>query len=131
MTAALEQDLLALESRRISAMVQQDMATLDAMLADDLTYTHSNGTTDSKASFMELVRNPGDHGRYLAVDYHRAEVVPLGDAAIFRGVAQITLEGTGGRPDRSYPVLFLDVYERRDGAWRLRAWQATRLKVDA
>jgi hypothetical protein len=130
MTAAIEQDILELESRRIAAMVQQDMATLDRMLADDLTYTHSNGTTDTKDSFMELVRNPGDHGRYLGVDYRHAEAVPLGDAAIVRGIAQITLEGTGGRPDRSYPVLFLDVWARHDGAWRLKAWQATRLKTD-
>jgi ketosteroid isomerase-like protein len=127
-TTAHPQDILALESRRIAAMVAQDMATLDAMLADDLSYTHSNGTTDTKASFMELVRNPGDHGRYLGVDYRNEAAVALGDAAIVRGIAQITLEGTGGKPDRSYPVLFLDVWERRGGTWRLVAWQATRLK---
>ena len=127
-TPRLAQEILVLESRRIAAMVGQDMTTLDTMLADDLSYTHSNGTTDTKASFMELVRNPGDHGRYLGVDYRQEAAVALGDAAIVRGIAQITLEGTGGKPDRSYPVLFLDVWERRGGAWRLVAWQATRLK---
>ena len=127
-TTANSQEILALESRRIAAMVAQDMATLDAMLADDLSYTHSNGTTDTKASFMELVRNPGDHGRYLGVAYRQEEAVALGDSAIVRGIAQISLEGTGGKPDRSYPVLFLDVWTRRGGTWRLAAWQATRLK---
>jgi hypothetical protein len=65
-------------------------------------------------------------GRYRSVEYARAEVVPVGDAVIVRGRAQITLEGHNGAPDRSYPVLFLDVYERRGGEWRMVAWQATR-----
>lgn len=125
-TASLEQEILALERVRIGAMTRQDMVTLGSLLADDLTYSHSRGTTDTKASFMELVRNPGDHGRYLGVDFAHAQAVALGDAVLVRGEAQITLEGTGGRPDRSYPVLFLDVWERRQGSWRLVAWQATR-----
>lgn len=125
------QHILDLEAARIDAMKRQDLAALEEILADDLSYTHSGGTTDTKASFLELIRNPGDHGRYLGVEYAHAEVVPLGDAAIVRGRAQITLEGTGGRPDRSYPVLFVDVYERRRGTWRLVAWQATRVKEPA
>jgi hypothetical protein len=127
-TASLQQEILALESRRIAAMTRQDLATLDAILADDLTYTHSGGHTDTKSSFLSLVGDPGTHGRYRSVEYAHAEVVPLGDAAIVRGRAQITLEGYGGAPDRSYPVLFLDVYERRSGEWRMVAWQATRAR---
>jgi hypothetical protein len=110
-------------------MTRQDLATLDEMLADDLTYTHSGGHTDSKTSFLELIRNPGAHGRYRSVEYVHADVVPMGDdSAIVRGRAQITLEGFDGAPDRSYPVLFLDVYERRGGEWRMVAWQATRVR---
>ena len=120
------QEILALEARRISAMTRQDVATLDVLLADDLTYTHSRGETDTKASFLELIRNPGDHGRYLSVEFSNTLVIPLGDAAIVRGRAQITLERPPGQPALSYPVLFLDVWERRRGDWRLVAWQATR-----
>ena len=128
MTTDVQKDILALEARRIAAMTAQDMVTLDAILADDLSYTHSSGHSDTKSSFMELVSNPGAHGRYKSVEYAHAEVVPLGDTAIVRGRAQITLEGYAGAPDRSYPVLFVDVYERRSGRWRLVAWQATRAK---
>jgi hypothetical protein len=124
----LRSEILDIETRRIAAMTAQDMATLDAVLADDLSYTHSSGHSDTKTSFMSLVSNPGAHGRYKSVEYTHAEVVPLGDTAIVRGRAQITLEGYQGAPDRSYPVLFLDVYERRSGRWRLVAWQATRAK---
>ena len=123
------QEILALEAKRISAMTRQDVATLEALLADDLTYTHSRGETDTKTSFLELIRNPGDHGRYLDVGFSDTQVIPLGDAVVVRGRAQITLERPPGQPALSYPVLFLDVWERRGGQWRLVAWQATRVKA--
>jgi ketosteroid isomerase-like protein len=120
------EEILALEAKRIAAMTQQDLVTLEALLADDLTYTHSRGETDTKASFLQLIRNPGDHGRYLGVELSNTDVVPLGDAVVVRGRARITLERPSGQPPLSYPVLFLDVWERRGGHWRLVAWQATR-----
>jgi len=115
-----EKKILALETRRIGAMVRKEIETLDALLGDDLSYTHSDGTTDTKASFLARIKNRGD---YLGVDYLDTQVIPLtGTTAIVRGRAQIRLEGTPG-----YPVLFLDVWTLRDGAWKMVAWQATRI----
>jgi hypothetical protein len=122
--ASLQQKILALEARRVAAMVNKDMAALDAILADDLTYTHSGGRTDTKATFMALIKGPDN--RYLGVDYSNTEVITTGNAVIVRGVAQIRLgEGPRG-PATSYPVLFLDVYALRNGVWQMVAWQATR-----
>jgi hypothetical protein len=118
---ALESTILSLEAKRIDAMVKKDVATLDALLADDLTYTHSGGTTDTKTSFITLIR---ERGRYQGVDYSNTQVVPLpgGTSVIVRGRAQIRLEGVAG-----YPVLFVDVWSLRNGAWKMVAWQATRI----
>jgi len=118
---SLERTILGLEAKRIDAMVKKDLATLDALLADDLTYTHSGGTTDTKASFITLIR---ERGRYQGVDYSNTEIIPLqgGTSVIVRGRAQIRLEGVAG-----YPVLFLDVWALRNGAWKMVAWQATRV----
>jgi hypothetical protein len=118
---ALESRILSLEAKRIEAMVKKDIPTLDALLADDLTYTHSGGTTDTKASFITLIR---ERGRYQGVDYSNTQVIPFngGTAVAVRGRAQIRLEGVAG-----YPVLFLDVWALRDGAWKMVAWQATRV----
>ena len=120
------EEILTLEATRIAAMVGQDLGTLNALLADDLTYTHSRGHTGTKESFLALIRNPGDHGRYLGVEFREMQIVPLGDAVVVRGRVQITLERPPGQPSLSYPVLFLDVWERRHGRWQLVAWQATR-----
>ena len=116
----LAKKILALESQRIAAMVKKDIRTLDSLLAEDLTYTHSAGNTDTKASFLALIK---DRGRYLGVDYSGTQVVPLNAGTIIvRGRALIRLEETP-----SYTVLFLDVWALRDGSWKMVAWQATRV----
>jgi hypothetical protein len=113
--------ILALEAKRVAAMVSSDLVTLDTLLADDLSYTHSDGRSDTKGTFLALIR---ERRHYRAVDFSNTEVVttPGGTAVVVRGHASIRLEGTA-----SYPVLFLDVWALRNGAWRLVAWQATRL----
>jgi hypothetical protein len=50
----VEQEILRVEGKRIDAMVALDLAALDPILADDLSYSHSSGRTDTKASFLEL-----------------------------------------------------------------------------
>jgi hypothetical protein len=118
-----EQTILSLETKRIAAMVRRDIAALAPVLADDLSYSHSSGRTDTKASFLELVRS----GHYLDIDFPEREVVSCGDAAIVRGRAQMRVSHDGA--DLSYPILFLNVYALRNGAWQLIAWQATRIKA--
>jgi len=122
-TAGLEKKILDLEKQRIAAMVKKDVATLDALLADDMSYTHSGGTTDTKASFIKLIK---ERGRYLSIDYSNTQVITSGaNAVIVRGIAQIRLENTP-----AYPVIFVDVWELRDRAWKMVAWQATRVQSE-
>jgi hypothetical protein len=85
-----------------------------------LSYTHSGGTTDTKASFIALIK---ERGRYLGIDYSNTQVISSGaNTVVVHGVAQIRLEGTPG-----YPVIFVDVWMLRNGAWKMVAWQATRI----
>jgi hypothetical protein len=127
-TYAGERDLakaiLDLEGKRIAAMVNRDLDTLDALLADDLSYTHSGGVTETKAIFLKLIRDRDEKHNYLGVDYANAEVIPMpgGAGAVVRGRAAIRLEGIP-----AYSVLFLNVWALRDGAWKMLAWQATRV----
>ena len=121
MNSDLTTTILALETRRIGAMVRKEIEHLDALLGDDLSYTHSGGYTDTKSAFLARIRDGRPH--YLGVDYSDAQVVPLaGDSVVVRGRAQIRLEDTP-----AYHVFFLDVWTVRDGAWKMVAWQATRI----
>ena len=87
--AGVEHAVLDLETKRIAAMVSRDLAALAPMLADDLSYSHSSGRTDSKASFLELVRS----GHYLGVEFPEREVVSCGDAV---NPSMATSSGSGG-----------------------------------
>ena len=123
MSGDVEQQILQVEAKRIAAMVALDLEALDPILADDLSYSHSSGRTDTKASFLGLVSN----GHYLGVEFLERNVVPCGNAAIIRGRAQMRVNHDG--ENLSYPILFLEVYALRGSAWQLVAWQATRAKV--
>lgn len=119
----LEKKILALETQRISAMVRRDIETLGALLADDLSYTHSGGHTDTKAGFLASIKDRKERYRYVAVEFSDAQVTLLsGQAVVVRGRAQIRLEGLPG-----FHVIFLDVWALRDGDWKMVAWQATRI----
>ena len=120
---ALRDEVLMLQRQRADAMVREDIGTLASLLADDLSYTHSDGRTDTKESFLSLIAGPVQ--RYLSVDYSNQEVVACGDAVIVRGTARMRLlKESGERPD--YLVLFLDIWAHRHGRWQTVAWQATR-----
>ena len=122
--SALREEILTLDRKRADAMVREDLGALAQLLADDLSYTHSDGRTDTKESFLSLISGPAI--RYLGVDYSNQEVVDCGDAVIVRGIARMRLlRDPGGAQD--YSVLFLDVWARRDGRWQMAAWQATRV----
>ena len=123
-TSARREEILALDRKRADAMVRQDVETLARLLADDLSYTHSDGRTDTKESFLSLIS--GSAIRYLGVDYSNQKVTDCGDAVIVRGIARMRLlRDPGGAQD--YSVLFLDVWARRGGRWQMAAWQATRI----
>jgi ketosteroid isomerase-like protein len=120
----LREEILTLEAKRTDAMIRQDVATLASLLAGDLSYTHSDGRTDTKESFLNLIAAPAL--RYLGVDYANREVLDCGDAAIVRGTARMKLlREPGGR--ENYVVLFLNVWARRDGRWQMVSWHATRV----
>jgi ketosteroid isomerase-like protein len=120
----LRQEILGFEKKRAEAMIRQDIDTLAALLAEDLSYTHSDGRTDTRDSFLRLIAS--GEIRYLDVEYSDQDVIDCGGAVLVRGTAALRLlKAAGGRQD--YRVLFLDVWARRPtGGWQMVAWQATR-----
>ena len=63
-------EIIELENQRIAAMIAGDEATLDAVLADDLIYTHSTARVETKAEFIGNVTS----GRRRDVSVDRADV---------------------------------------------------------
>ena len=118
---AAEQAVRQVEDRRIKAMIDDDFATLDAVLADDLTYGHSNGVVDTKASYIETLRS--GKTKYLTFDRAPSVVRVYGDTAIVTGTATLSLRGQAA----SFTLRYTLAYVMREGQWRMVAWQSTRL----
>ena len=116
-----EADVRATEDRRIKALIDDDFATLEAIFADDLTYTHSNSVLDTKAAYMAGLRS--GKAKYEAIDRKPSTVRLYGDTAIITGDAQIKL--------RSQPapfwIRYTLMYVKQGAAWKMVAWQSTRI----
>jgi hypothetical protein len=75
-----EQTVSAMEERRYAAMLAGDVATLERLLDDELTYTHSNGVVDTKATYIAGVRDKVWEYRAIAREDER--VVVRGNCAL-------------------------------------------------
>jgi hypothetical protein len=112
-------EILALEDRRIEAMVAGDVQALEEILADDLIYTHTTARLDTKASFIDAVKT--GKSNYKSVDRKDVEVRDLRDTAV------VTCHAKFHVGDNKFEARFIDVYARRNGAWQMVAWQSTRV----
>ena len=110
----------AVEDRRIKALVEDDFATLEAIFADDLHYTHSSAVVDDKASYMAALRS--GKTKYETIDREPARVRVYGDTALMTGTAVVGLRGRAEKLSLRYTL----VYVRQAGQWRMVAWQSTR-----
>ena len=118
----MEQDVLATDARRIRAMIHADEEILRDLLADDLTYTHTNCVVDTKESLITKLRDGSYDYRVLETTDVCAK--PVGsEAAVLTGAASMTIHA--GDRDIVLPIRFTSVYVRENGGWKLTAWQST------
>lgn len=119
-----QEDVRAADLRRISALIHADRAALDAVLADDLSYGHSDGRLQTKAELLAALA--GGSVTYQSYDGPPPAVRIQGSMALLSGIAE--LEATARGTKVKLWLRYLAVYEKRDGAWRLAAYQSARLE---
>jgi ketosteroid isomerase-like protein len=117
------QMIIDLDKKRMSAMAQKDVATLNTLLADDLVYTHSSARLDTKQSLIGAMESGSTV--YTSVEPSDVKAQDLGDTVVLTGSCRISVM-SGGRPN-SFGVRFTDVYANKGGRWQMVAWQSTRL----
>ena len=118
-----DSEILGLEDKRWAAQTGKDWKTLDALLHDQLLYTHSSGVTDTKAVWMEAMKS----GRtvYKSVKQSDRKVRIYGDNALVTGKAAIEAEVNGQA--RSMRLVYLNVWTKTPQGWKFVAWQSTPL----
>ena len=117
------QKIIDLDRKRMTAMAEKDIATLKAVLSDDLVYTHSSARLDTKASLINGMESGSTV--YNSVEPSDVKAQDLGDAVVLTGVARIRVT-SGGKPN-AFAVRFTDVYANKGGQWQMVTWQSTRL----
>ena len=114
--------VIELDRKRMTAMAQKDIATLNELIADDLVYTHSSARLDTKQSLIGNMESGSTV--YTSVVPSDVKAQDLGDAVVLTGNCRISVNSGGNA--MSFGVRFTDVYARRNGKWQMVTWQSTR-----
>ena len=119
--AEVEREVLEADQARVKALVENDTAALEQLLAEDLTYVHSNGMLDTKTSYIESLRS--GRSSYLTMDMSETAVRAFGETALInaRFEARVKLGDNEVNPK----ARVLIVYSKRDGRWQMVAWEST------
>jgi hypothetical protein len=115
--------LLASNSARFTAMVRNDLPSLDRLLAPELTYIHSDGALESKAQFLATLKT--GQLRYQAIEPADLKARLYGDMGVVTGRSRMRV--VAGSELLRFSIRFTAIYRRTATNWVLVAWQATRL----
>ena len=116
-----------LERDRFRAMVDGDGELLDALLAENASYVHTNGKRETKRQFIDAIT--AGRRRYRQIEIQSQEVMPGGrDTWIVYGRALLEMESKNGA--LLFPIAYTAIHIQVDGQWQLLAMQATRVALD-
>ena len=119
-----EKSVLAAQDQRFALTAGGDLDQLEAMLTEDMNYTHSSAAVDTKAQFLDSLRS--GRVRYVSIKPEGERAVRLyGDAAVVQGVAHVLVKV----PERDIDVRlrFTELYVKQDGAWKMALWHSTKV----
>src|SRR3954465_2122770 len=97
--------VIALDAQRMTAMSQGDGGTLNALIADELVYTHSSARLDTKQSLLENMQS--GKTRYTAGRPSDVTARRHGDTVELTGVARISVNSDGNA--MNFGVRFTDI----------------------
>jgi hypothetical protein len=125
LTSHAAQQVLATEHARTAALEHSDIAALERIMADDVTYIHASGKVDTKKSYLDAIRSGQLH--YISWHPKALHVRMLGTGAVIDGDYAVKVMDSRMQPiPFDINIFILTVYERRNGQWQQIAWQSTR-----
>ena len=114
----------AAEKAWASATVAVNESALKQLLADDLTYTHSTGETDTRAVFIDNLKT--GVRKYHKVNHESMDVRLYGNTAVLTATAQIETSQKGGSVNPAH-LRFIHLWVLQNGRWQMVAHQSLRL----
>ena len=103
-----EEAIRALEGQRYAAMLTGNAAALEALFDDALTYTHSSGVVDTKASYLAGVRDKV--WTYREITRENERVIIRGDCGLVfcRLKIDLHVKGTPRKVDSNALAVWIE-----------------------
>jgi ketosteroid isomerase-like protein len=116
--------VLEADDRRRAATVAADTATLNELMTEAFTYVHFNGFREGREGYVGRIAD-GGFVEYVSLDRRAAEVRIFGDVALVDGKASMTYRTLDEAAPRTIHNLYLAVWRRDQGRWRMEAYAST------
>jgi len=120
----LAAQIAALEQRMYRAQVAGSAADIEPMLSPDLRYLHSTGVAETRAQYLEGVRDL--LYEYGDIASRKVRLNVSEDLAVQDGIVDMTVSAKGA-PKKLIHLLFCLVWRREGAQWKLLYRQATRI----
>jgi len=117
-------EIAAAEQALYRAMIAQDFAALDAILADDVVYIHSTAVAETNDGYLAGVR--AGLYEYGSIESDEVTLRSYGDVAVQTGKVRM-LVGARDQPKAPINLLFTLLWKREPDGWLLWHRQATRI----
>ncbi|MGV3546007.1 MAG: nuclear transport factor 2 family protein [Pedobacter sp.] len=118
-----EANLLAAVDKLKNAMVSGERKALEEIAADDLSYGHSGGKLEDKATFVETIAS--GKSDFVSIDLKNQTVKITGKTAIVRHELHAKTND-GGKPGEVHIGIML-VWQKQGKYWKMLARQAYKL----
>jgi ketosteroid isomerase-like protein len=121
MSDTIKAEIKKLEDRRFQAMIDGDFDTLDKLLGDDLTYTHSSGQADTRAEYIALCKR--GVFKYQKIERPIEDIQVYGETVVVTGHVKmaVLIDGNSKQLNSRYT----NVWIKGAKGWQMVAWQST------
>ena len=116
------QQVIEAELRRVKAVLDRDVAAMERLLTDDLTYTHALGRTNDKGTEL---RGLTSSTRFVTYERRDLKVRFYDDVAVMTGGCYVEILPTNVSEPLKIDCSVTQVWIRRGGDWQMAAWAAS------
>ncbi len=116
---AAEEAVRKLERAWLDAYEQNNVKTMDEIVAEDFIITFPHGQKQTKAQLMESIRKPRPTGENSKFRTEKTEARVFGDTVVLTG--HVIEESQRAGKSKTERMLYTDTYVRREGVWQVVA----------
>jgi ketosteroid isomerase-like protein len=106
------------------AQMAKDAKALEGLTASELSYSHSDGHIEDKATFVKNATAPGS--KFLSLEYQDPWIRVVGDAAIVRFHWVGEGEAADGKKSSTNLAILMN-WQKQGGEWKLLSRASTKL----